>query len=165
MKYLQIYESWYKDWFLKNKKEEEPIIYPSAENQYWKRIFSITLNPGYGAVVFDQKHFNIELIMKFTYEIDLMDDGKGGEYHFDGIWKTAFDWSVYYKNKSPLFGTKHNYVTKQESAKVGDKSEEFIFLRGEWFGLQKEKEKKIFPASQEEIEFYELHDTTNKYNL
>ena len=85
-------------------------------------------------------------------------EGEGVWYHFDGIWKTSFNWSEYYKSN-----VKINYVTKQESANEGDKSEEFLFGRGQWFGAIEQG--KIVKATEEEIEFYNLHSETNKYNL
>ena len=155
MKYIKTYEGVFD--FFKKKKEpkldydkirQDPYWEPKKDNAYWKQIFKINIAAPRGGTTMLN---DVELVMKFSH-----DDFSG--YYFDGIWKTDFDWSKYYTSN-----VKINYVTKQEKAKEGDKSEEFSFGRGNWFALIEEG--RIVKATEEEIIFYNLHDETNKYNL
>lgn len=154
MKHIKTYEGLF-DWF-KKKKPKEPEYSTSIKYNGTNFYDKIIKDPYWRPNKIDNiywKHFfgkDIELIMKFLYE-EKIGHG-GGEYYFDGIWKTPFH-----------FEENFTYNMKQSSAKEGDKSKGFSFGRGQWFTLIERDI--IVKATQEEIDFYDFHSEINKYNV
>ena len=165
MKFIKTYEGIF-DIF---KKKPDPyyneIEYPTVDS-YWKFSFLVKFQEDTGSQI-KLSTTNLQSIIKCK---KIFSDVSTDIYVFHGIWLD----SHYIKNLvSFQHGTHPNYLHNEMIANVneGDSfKKNFEIEKENWemyyrSGLINNPFISVIKATSEEIEFFDFHETTNKYNL